>query len=481
MIGSLLIQPQTLQRIDGRRSRSDDEELADEILALAHRILLDPAAMAAIVPAGKAAGEALGVRLQALVQPKLPQGLAALQSLFAPFVARLEALGRGPSSAPDVLRRIADLLESLAGATGALSDEAIRAGVRRATQIAQRDFGLDLRALAAEARQFVTDFRDRIEAEDDAGSAPTRHALACLLGRVERDLLPRLPVLDFATDLIADLLIAELRRSGLVQLRDRAGCLIGKLEAVLRAIADAARLLAARGLPRTAAPMRAAPRAAAPIARGAPGRSEDAHYCWYASWLYARRRQGSGTDTSWPHITLQFVTNVFTLKHYPEDEVWHSVDRKSLVLRRAAGPDEVLHRADAPFEWYEAPQFSGNVPARPFEGADHAEHFLMRRIDGQFLETWTHVSALLADFTVGLVHVIQLATSPNEFAVNAQRWMWTWTNAAVSTTHVPLPSLIAWKAGTGVGLKFVFSPLLVMIGVALGALEGSARSKTMWL
>ncbi len=268
MLASLLIQPQTLRRIDGHRPRSDDEDLADEILALVHRIVLDPAAMAAIVPAGKAAGEAMGARLATLVQPKLPRGLAALQALFAPLLARFEALGQGPAAPADLLLRIADGLEALAGATGSLSDEAIRAFVRRVAQIAQRDFGLDLGAIAAEAKRFVADFRTRITAETDAGSAPTRHALACLLGRVERDLLPRLPVVDFATDLIADLLIAELRRSGLVELRDRAQCLLGKIEAVLRAVADAARALAARGLPR-AAPR---PMAAAAVCRRALSR-----------------------------------------------------------------------------------------------------------------------------------------------------------------------------------------------------------------
>ena len=473
MLGSLLIQPQMLARIGGSRPRSDAEDLADEILALIHRIVLDPAAMAAIVPAGKAAGDAMGVRLAALVQPNLTQGLAALQALFSPSLARFEALGQGPSSAPDLLLRIADLLEALAGATGSLSDDSIRAFVRRVAQIAQRDFGLDTRAIAAEAKRFVGDFRTRLSADPAAGAAATRHALACLLGRVERDLLPLLPRIDLATDRLADLVVKELRRSGLVDVRDRAQCLLGKIEAVLRAVADAARLLAARRLP-SAAPR---PMAAAAVARAAPNRGQDAHFCWYASWLYARRRQGSGTDTSGGHIFLQTVTNIFTLKHYPEDEVWHSEDRKSLVLRRAAGADETLHSSDTAFEWYEAPLFNGTVPAPPVGDADPADHFLMRRIEGPFLETWAHVTSLLADFTIGLVHIIQMATSPNEFAVNAQRWMWTWTNAAVSMTHVPLPSLIAWKAGTGVGLKFVFSPLLVMIGVALGALEGK-HSKT---
>ncbi|MEO6407475.1 MAG: hypothetical protein ABIO45_01810 [Burkholderiaceae bacterium] len=477
MLGSLLIQPQTLARIDGSRPRSADEDLADEILALLHRIVLDPAAMAAIVPAGKAAGDAMGVRLAALVQPNLTQGLAALQSLFAPVVARFEALGQGPSSANDLLLRIADGMAALAGATGSLSDDAIRAFVRRVAQIAQRDFGLDARAIAAEAKHFVADFRTRLSTDPDVGAAATRHALACLLGRIERDLLPLLPGIDLSTDRLADTVIAELRRSGLVDVRDRAQCLLGKIEAVLRAVADTARLLAARGFPAGAPRPMAVPARAAGVARGSPSRAQDAHFCWYASWLYARRRQGSGTDTSGGHIFLQVVTNIFTLKHYPEDEVWHSEDRKTLVLRRAAGADEILYRSDIPFEWYEAPQFKGDVPVKPSEGAGPAEHFLMRRIEGPFLETWAHVTSLLADFTIGLVHIIQMATSPNEFAVNAQRWMWTWTNAAVSMTHVPLPSLIAWKAGTGVGLKFVFSPLLVMIGVALGSLEGK-HSKT---
>lgn len=473
MLGSILIQPQTLDRMRGRDAF---EDLADELLALAHRIALDPDAMQAIAPAAQAAAEALGARLATRLQPKLPQGLAALQSLFAPWVARFEALGQGATSASELLLRIADLLDTLSGATGSLSDDSIRAFMRRVAQIAERDFGLGATALAGEGRAFLVDFRARLEADDGAGQVATRVALACLLARIERELLPRLPAIELNIDRLADLLIAELRRIGFAQVRDEAQCLLGKIQAVLRALADVARTLAARGLPRQ--PVRAAPRrapasarrAAARAAGSAPDRGDDATYCWYASWLYARRRQGE--NLPWYHVALWVTTHILTAGNYPEDEVWLSADRKTLVLRRAAGADEILHRADTPFEWHQAPQFSGDTPARPFLGDDHAEHFLMKRIGGPFLETWAHVSSVLADFAIGIWHIVEQATSPNEFAVNVQRWLWSFTNGCTSMTHVPLPSLIAWKAGTGVGLKFVFSPLLVMIGVALGALEG---------
>lgn len=470
MLGSLLIQPQMLARMQGR---SAAEELADEAMALLHRIALDPAAVEAVLPALRSAGEALGARLAERVRTKLPQGLDALRGLLDPVVQRFTSLGGDVSSAPDLLLRVADALEALAGATGHLSDGAIRAFVRRVARIAEQDFGLTTAVLAGELRAFLADLRTAL-ATASAGQTATRHALACLLGRVERELIPLMPVVGLGVDRLADLLIAELRRTGLAELRDQASCLLGKVQAVLRALADVARTIAAAGgaksLPKVAAARPRARRGAArsvPAGGAVPGRSEDGRYCWYASWLYATRRQGFGTDTPGGIAFLQTIC-----PGYPEDEVWLSSDGKTLVLRRAHGADEVLHRADTPFEWHQAPQFSGRAPAQPAVGADHAEHFVFPRLSAPFLEEWARVTAVLADAAAGLWHVIAMGTSPKEHACNIPLWLWKWSNAAAAGPAAPLASLIARKADWGMGGKYVFSPLVSMLSVILGSLEG---------
>ena len=499
-IGSILIQPQILGRMQGR---SATEDLADEFISLLHRIALDPSAVEALMPAFQSAGEALGQRLAMRVQTRLPQGLAALQGLFTPLVARVTALGSGGATAIDMLGRIADMLDALAGAAGALSDDSIRAFVRRLASIATQDFGLSVGALAGEVRTFVTEFRDALEGGDDAsGQAATRHALGCLLARLERQLAAQVPTVDLSADRLAELLIAELRRTGLTDVRDKAACLLGKIQALLHTLADFARLMAAakgtvRGLPpqlsathakkspkKAALHTKRAPRASAVAAAAAsavasrdvpapgsavPARSDDGSYCWYASWLYATRRQGFGTDTPGGTAFLQ----TFIIPGYPEDEVWLSSDGKSLVLRRAAGADELLHRSDTPFDWFKAPQFSGTTPARPVQGADHAEHFVFPRIGPEFLEAWAKATSVLADFAASFWHFMLMAASPKEFGVNIPLWLWKFGQGVTAApASVPLASLIAQKAGWGMGGKYVFSPLVSMLMVIFGSLEG---------
>jgi murein DD-endopeptidase MepM/ murein hydrolase activator NlpD len=214
-------------------------------------------------------------------------------------------------------------------------------------------------------------------------------------------------------------------------------------------------------------------RAAGRDAAAAPPRSDDGQYCWYASWLYATRFQGLGGEPDGGMAFLQTLC-----PGYPEDEVWLSSDRKTLVLRRAHGDDEVLHRADTPFDWHQAPQFSGTAPARPNRGSDHAEYFVFPRIGAPFLETWAQLTAVLADAAAGLWHLVDMGTSPREYACNIPLWLWNWGRAVTASAgKAPLPSLIAQKAGWGMGGKYLFSPLLAMLTVILGALEGH-HSKT---
>lgn len=469
-IGSLLIQPQMFGRMQGR---SNAEDLGDEVLALLHRIVLDPTAVEAVLPALQGAGEAMGQRLSQRMQTKLPQGLAALQGLFDPLLKSFTALGQGAPSAPDLLLRIADALDGLAGATSSLSDDAIRAFVRRVAQIAQQDFGLSIAVLAGELRAFVTDFRSRLAEAEGAGHAATRHALGCLLKRLEVELLSQVPTVDFSADRLAGLLIAELRRTGLADIRDKAACLLNKLQAVLHALADAARAMAATGAPRSP-PSRAARRArggrAARSVRagsGVPLRSEDDRYCWYASWLYATRLQGFGTDTPGGTAFLQTI-----IPGYPEDEVWLTKDRMSLVLRRAHGDDELLYFTDHAIEWHQAAQFIAGQPVPPTTGGEHAECFVFPRIGAEFLETWAQVTAVLADVAAGLWHLIAMGTQTKAVSNNLPLWLWKWTQATASAADAPLASVLAREAGWNMGGKYLLSPLVAMLAVVGFSIPG---------
>ena len=71
MLGSLLIQPQMLARMQGR---SAGEDLVDEVVALAQLLAMKPAALEMVFPAFEAASAAMGQaifqRIQALSDGK---------------------------------------------------------------------------------------------------------------------------------------------------------------------------------------------------------------------------------------------------------------------------------------------------------------------------------------------------------------------------------------------------------------------------
>jgi len=487
-IASTLLQPQTLARMAGRSREAD---LGDEVLALAQRIVMDPAALEAVLPAFKRAGEAVGNHLQTKITQGLPQALPALRGVFQPCIQGFVDLGSGeaPQSAADMLLKIAGAVDALAASLDTLSDDGIRALVLRLAGVFTDTLGLDRNVIRDTLNLFFDEAQagllDGVTAMS-ADAAATRMAMACALRRLQPELVAALPVFDLNVNRLADLLIAELRRTGIATLRDKGECLLGKLKAVLSGVAEIARLLAGAPADSLSAPpapkavphaamrtlkskrMRAkaaGPNLAAPApaaAPAAPARSDDGTFCWYASWLYATRRQGCSHNTPGAALAMTVVPG------YPEDEVWHSVDKKKLVLRRAGADDEVLDEKDTPFEWYEAKQFK----------IESTEWFTFGPFSAPFLETWAHVTAILVEAVAGLWHCIAMAASPKEYAVNIPLWLWNWGKACSSgIAKAPLPSLIAQKAGWGMGAKYPFSPLVPILTVLLGSLEGK-HSKT---
>ncbi len=485
MLGSLLIQPQLLARLQGR---SAGDDLVDEVVALAQLLAMKPELVEMVFPAFEAASAAMGQAIFQRLQARLPQALAELRELADPVLLAAAGFGDGdaPADAAALLRRLADGMDGLAGLLGLLSDAQIRALVRRLAAICSNTLGLsqsgfraDFIAMLAAARLALRSGNAALNNE----AAAVREALAGLLARLEADLFPRFPAIDLHPDRLADKLIALLRQTPLPAALGKAQCLLDKLKAVLQAVAEVARAAVATlpaagatagaGAPAGPTPSMVSLGAAVVAGPAAPGREVDGSYCWYASWLYARRRQGfsegngffSDADNQWGNAIWQTIC-----PGYPEDEVWLSADRKQLILRRAGNPHELLHQQDTPFEWYQAPQFTGGNPC---------EHFLVERIGGPFLETWARVTAVLAKVAAGFWHVVKMGLGPKEYASNTSLWLQHWAEAiSRGIAEAPMPSLIAKAAGKDLGFTWLFSALIPALIFVACSFEGVHTATT---
>ncbi len=521
MLGSLLIQPQMLARMQGR---SAGEDLVDEVVALAQLLAMKPQALEMVFPAFEAASAAMGQAIFQRLQARLPRALAELRQVVDPVLLAAAGFGEGetPADAAALLQRLAAGLDGLGALVGLLSDAQIRSLVRRLSAIVSDTLGLSQAGFRADFIAMLAAARTSLRSGNAALSneaAAVRESLAGLLGRLERDLFPRFPMLDLNPDRLAERLIALLRRTPLPAVLGQAQCLLDRIKAVLQAVADIARAASATGQlqagpdaaapvgpamvslgaavvlgafadgsladgspadgsPADGSPAAAVPPAAAVGAAGAPaptapGREVDGSYCWYASWLYARRRQGfsegngffSEAENDWSNAIWQTIC-----PGYPEDEVWLSADRLQLILRRAGNPHEVLHQQDTPFEWHQAPQFSGGNPS---------EHFLVERIGGPFLETWARVTAVLAKLAAGFWHTVKLGLGPKEVASNLSLWLQHWAEGITrAIADAPMPSLIAKAAGKGLGFTWLFSALLPAVIFVACSLEGVHTATT---
>ncbi len=455
MLGSVLIQPQMLARMQGR---NDAEELVDEMLALAQILVLNPRATEAVLPAFEAAAQGFGTALTTRIEPRLPQALTELRALLEPFVAPLARLGEGdtPASPAALLERLADGLDGAAVFAGALSDAQIRALARRLDGIVTGTLGLTQADFSADFRAMLADVRARLRAGNAAmtnDAAAVREALACLLARLDAAALPRLPQLDLHPDRLAELVIRWLRDTPAPAVLGHAGCLIERVGAVLRAVAELARGLASGFAAPTVSV--GGSLGGGPIPRGArdgaaaPPRDVDGRYCWYASWLYATRGHGF-----FQHVA----------PGYPNEEIWLSKDGRQLVRRRPGDDDVVLHSAETPFQWYQAPQFAG---------PPSTEHFSFGAISPGFLEDWAFVTAVLAKGAAGMWHAVAMGMSPQEYACNIPLWLWNWADmTGRAAAGAPLPSEISRSLGWGVGSTWLFSALAPMLMVFGGSFEG---------
>jgi hypothetical protein len=468
-IASILLQPQMLGRM---QSRLPEEDLADEFVALAHRLMGSPEVATALAPAFASSLKALSARLLAQWQPRLPQLQQQINERLAPLTSGLRAnVGTGSSqSAADMLDWAAEALGALETLPAALTDDGLRATVRSVAQFISDELGLSQQLLRDELRRTLHDVVLNLRGMQDLDTEAraTARALACFLDRVLVIGLDHLPTLDLQPDRVATQLLAALRRLGLEELRAKFGCMLGKLRATLTAAAALARAaeVTVTVAPKAAKPARAMRRAHAKshsrsnknvgknmAAADAPPRSEDDTFCWYGSWLCAHRRQG---HWQW-------------LPGYPCDEVWHSNDRQKLVLRQVEGSDSVLHSAAAPFAWHEAIPFKKDPTIPWSEGADF---YSFSFFPPEFLEVFTRVADAATETGRGIWHIVRMAQSPQEYGNNISQWLWCWLRAGFSAAGLPLASAFSRRADSGAGSSFFMTPMLTWILVIATSFEG---------
>lgn len=467
MLGSLLIQPQMLARL---QSRSADDDLIDEAFAIAHRLVGSPGLVTELAPAFVSAMGDLAARMRTRLEPRLPAFDKGLNAALTPWLEGLAASfgGAAPAGAADLLDQLAAALDKLQDIPAALRDERLRTGLRRTAQLCSSELGLSQDLLRDELNQTLAGMALALRGLQDISPAAraTAQALACLLERLRGLGLAQLPRLDLGIDRLVDLLLVRLHGAGFDHLREHLACLLGKLRAVLGAGAAVVRALpaAALGTPRAGPRRHAVARAATQAVTGdaarsaardatvlpaPPGpRSTDGRYCWYASWLYAQRLQ---SHWQW-------------LPGYPGDEVWQSLDDTELALRTVSGADVSLYRGGEALPWYKL---------APFGSVDNRDtRFSFGVFAPEFLEVFTRVSAAATDTGKGIWHLVRMARSPQEYG-QFSLLMWAWLRAISSgAASKPFASFITHLTQAPVGRSWFITPMITWLLVFGFAFEG---------
>lgn len=444
-LGSLLLQPKTLERM---QTLDAQQALADDIVALLHQILVNTDHLESVAPAFQKAFAGMGERLRVRLEPRLDRALDELRGLLEPFLQGAQQIaGQGKSldSASKALDLVGKVLEQLIAMLESLSEPQLRDYARRIQSILSDTLGLNQTVLKDELREVFRVVRAELlvgVAIMSPRSAGVHLALAAMIGRMEQELFSHWPAFDLNPDRLAQAAMQALQRTGFEKLRAELACILEKVRTALGASGALIDL--------------AKPGSFAPVGAQARAPLSGDKYAWYASWLYATRRQ---------HWATALVPC------YPADEVWLSEDRKQLILRVAKGDDEVLHEvASGTIKWNDAPQFtSGALP----------ECFTFGAVGPEFLETWTQLFAALMEFSKGVLHIVSVATSPKEYASNIPFIVWDMSKTlSIALGEAPLPSLISNRTGNGVGASQVLFNVLPIVMVLAGSFEGIHRKST---
>lgn len=449
ILGALLVEPQRLVRWQEIRP---ERALADDVLALIEQIATSPTHLQSLGPCLARAFAVMAEGIRARIEPNLERALSEARSLLTSAFGDFEAFADQVNeleSLSDGFELVSALLDKLAALLQGITEPALRELMRKVHGLLADTLGLDQTFLRDELRRVFQRLREELLAsvEDVAPSSQSLHfALAGLAGRAEAELVPLWPSFDFNPDRLAHTAMQALERTGFIEVRDKIGCVLEKLKAALTAASGAAAL---------AGPGPFAPGSVGAAALRAPIAGDT--YLWYATWLFRKRRRTFPGITWWGEKLFPGM---------PPDEVWHSADRRQLFLRRVWADDVMLHQADTPFEWYDAP---------PFASATGEEVFSFRA-SARCMEIYTKVLEACAELAKGIVHIVFFASKKQEYGTNIPLWLWSWTNStfawvSLGANNPPLPALAANRAGQPVFFEWLFA-WVPALSVIFGSIEG---------
>lgn len=448
-LGSLLLQPQALQRFQALNDEAHaGKALGDDLLAVLQQVAMNPAQAEALAPALKLAFDDMAQVLRAQIEPRLSAALAEINTLFAPVLAQVNSIGSSAahlSTVGEAFDVVGKILDAVTGLVSGLSQEQIAQYAVKIDHLLGTTLGLSqnqlqqlLRQLFATTRQHLLDGTNVMSEQ----GAAVRFGAAAVIGRLEREVLHEIPALPLDTNRIAEMLMGALRRNGFEKIREKIEAVLESLKAILGATTALIDL---------AKPSSFGSHSVGAAAVREPKGGDT--YCWYASWLYRTQRRDTGG-----------VIADSLLPGYPSDEVWISEDKTQLILRRAFTDDEILfEKPGGDVHWTDGPMF---------KTASSPECFTFKFVSPDALETWTKISfGLVAGVKAGS-HIIDCATQPKSYAVNLPMMFWHLGNMLFACFgDAPMPSKLTAAAKLGLGSQwmYVFYPLL---SVTLGSLEG---------
>lgn len=190
-LGSILLRPQRFERaVSAGRSVDSEAAIAEELLAIVGRIVLEPERAAPVLTALSDAAESSADRFQARVSGRFETAGSKVRALTRPFEDFIEGFApSGELTAANAVSQLRDLLEQAAGALRGLTTNRLRQQLQPFLDIIVQDLGITPDVIDAELWQLVDDIVARLQdVPADAGldERRDRRDLARVLRRMRK-------------------------------------------------------------------------------------------------------------------------------------------------------------------------------------------------------------------------------------------------------------------------------------------------------
>jgi hypothetical protein len=273
-LATALLQP----RITRREAPDAEAALAEDVFRLAALVAEDLAAEGPIAAALEAAVLAMGPRVQAGIEARVPLAQARVRRLLREprayldrLVSATAAVGDDPSA---ILAVVRGLMQDVRALAEGLTLSRLRTHLGVVKSLVEDDLGLSPATVAALTLALLDELIERLAAaapDEPVAARRRRRLAAAIVARLRLRLADHTPP-GFDIEALARLIARLLRDSGIRAALAEVACAVDALEAALDAAVAAGRAVRPQPLPAGAGVV--------PLANAS-------EYCWYASWLLA--------------------------------------------------------------------------------------------------------------------------------------------------------------------------------------------------